>query len=539
MSDALARTPGGERAGTRPVPSMNGGRGRSPTREPAGRQGAEDQLREQIVRISEAERIVGFGIWTWEIATARVHWSDELHRIYGLRPGEFAGTVAAFVERLHPDDRDRVWEAVSKAIETLEAFAFEERILRPDGEERVLLSQGRVIAGPDGVAQHLVGVCQDVTDRALAERALGTSERRIRAIVENSPSIIVVKDLAGRYLMSNRESGRVLGIPQDELLGRLCTEVFPPEVAADQRVIDQRAASVGEAVYGEAVLVRDDEPRSYVTVTFPLPDENGRPVETCTIATDVTERKERESERRERREWTESIRSALDEDRMLVYAQPVVDLRSGVQTSSELLVRMRPRKNGAEVMVPGAFIPAAERFGLVGQIDAWMVGQALALGADVAPQVNLSAVTICDGAARSEIVRLLRSSPDAAARIVFEITETAAAGHLAAARTFADELTGLGCRLALDDFGTGFGSFTYLRSLPISYIKIDLSFVRGLLGSIGDRRVVKSIIDIARQFELQTIAEGVEDERTLELLRELGADYVQGFHLGRPEALSV
>ena len=122
---------------------------------------------------------------------------------------------------------------------------------------------------------------------------------------------------------------------------------------------------------------------------------------------------------------------------------------------------------------------------------------------------------------------------------MFEITETAAAAHLEAARAFADEITEIGCRLALDDFGVGFGSFTYLRSLPLSYIKIDLSFVRGLVGSRDDRRVVESIIGIARQFGLKTIAEGVEDAATLELLRELGADFVQGYHLGRPAPLLV
>ena len=109
--------------------------------------------------------------------------------------------------------------------------------------------------------------------------------------------------------------------------------------------------------------------------------------------------------------------------------------------------------------------------------------------------------------------------------------------HLEAARAFAADVSALGCGLALDDFGTGFGSFTYLRTLPLSYLKIDISFVRSLLDSDDDRRVVQSIIGIAERFGLRTIAEGVEDEATLDLLRELGADYAQGFHLGRPAPL--
>jgi EAL domain-containing protein (putative c-di-GMP-specific phosphodiesterase class I) len=109
--------------------------------------------------------------------------------------------------------------------------------------------------------------------------------------------------------------------------------------------------------------------------------------------------------------------------------------------------------------------------------------------------------------------------------------------HLEAAREFAADISALGCGLALDDFGTGFGSFTYLRTLPLSYLKIDISFVRSLLDSNDDRRIVQSIISIADRFDLRTIAEGVEDAATLKLLRELGADYAQGFHLGRPAPL--
>jgi PAS domain S-box-containing protein len=500
---------------------------------------AHDALAEHVARIAEAERIVGFGIWEWDIATGRVHWSDELHRIYGLEPGDFGGTVDAFMACLHPEDRERVWGNIAHSMETLEPFVFEERIIRADGTERVLLSQGRVITGPDGTPRSLVGVCHDVTDRAQMERALGTSERRMQAIIDNSPSIISVTDLSGRYLMSNAESTRVLGMATADIVGKHCVDLFPPDVAEAQLAKDRRAVDQEEAVYGELVLVRDGEPRTYVTATFVLPDDEGSPAETCTIATDVTERHDYESARRERSEWAERITSAIEHDRMLVYAQPIIDLRSGAQVSSELLVRMRTAGDPSEVLAPGSFLPAAERFGLIQAIDIWMVRQATALPDHVLPEVNLSAVTMGDPAARREIVKVLAAAPEAASRIVFEITETAAATHFEATGAFAREIERLGCRLALDDFGTGFGSFTYLRTLPLSYIKIDMSFVTGMVHSLDDRRVVQSMIGIAEQFDLATIAEGVEDQATLELLRELGADYGQGFHLGRPAPVQV
>ena len=143
----MRRRPAKARRRRRDGPSVDGA---------AHDRGTED-LREFADRMSEAERIVGFGVWRWELASGRVRWSDELHRIYGLAPGAFAGTVEAFLSYLHPGDRERVWALVGRALETGEAFAFEERIVRADGRERVLLSQGRVVLGSDGGPEALVG----------------------------------------------------------------------------------------------------------------------------------------------------------------------------------------------------------------------------------------------------------------------------------------------------------------------------------------------------------------------------------------------
>jgi PAS domain S-box-containing protein len=489
--------------------------------------------------VAAAEQIIGFGIWRWNVLDDKVTWSDELHRIYGLEPGEFEGTAKGFADRLHPDDRERVWGEISRSLETLEPFLFRERIIRPDGSVRILLSQGRVLTAPDGTPESLVGVCHDLTERVAVEAALGASERRMRAIVDSTPSMISVKDLDGRFLMSNAEFDRVVGQAGAEIVGSRCGDVFPAEIAAAQRARDLRAASTGEPVYGETVLPSAEGPRTYVTATFALPDDHGIAVETCTIATDITERREQESERRERRLWTERISSAIGDGRMVVLAQPIIDLASGDPVSNELLVRIRTKGRQVEILSPDAFLPAAERFDLVQSIDTWMVGQALATDAAIPLHVNLSAVTVCDPAACREIVAMLAASPEDARRIVFEITETASATQLVAAQAFGAEVTELGCRLALDDFGVGFGSFTYLRSLPISFIKIDRGFVGQLAHSAEDRRVVQGIVSVAKGFGIETIAEGIEDEETLDVLREFGVDRVQGFLLGRPAPLQV
>ena len=502
-------------------------------RDITGRRMVEETLREYTNRMSEAERIAHFGVWRWELASGRVRWSDELHRIYGLAPGDFAGTVEGFISYLHPDDRARVWSQIDRARNTLEPFALEERIIGADGRTRVLYSQGRVITGADGTAAAVVGVCHDVTERSEAERALGESKRRLRAIIDHTPSIVSVKDLDGRYVMANAECARVLGISPKEIIGQPCHDLFPA-ISEQMLANDHRAVAEREPVYDETVLIRDGEARTYVSVTFALPDAAGRALETCTIGTDVTERRERESERQDRREWVHRIDSALREDRMLVYAQPVVDVVTGEPEGYELLARLRPPDEAEAILEPAEFLPEAERYGLVAAIDTWMVRQAVTLAKQFAPRINLSAVTLCDLEARTEIVGLLAGAPAAARRIVFEITETASPEVLSAAASFATELTTLGCGLALDDFGTGFGSFTYLRALPLRYLKIDRSFVTGLPDSLDDRHVVRSIIGIAEQFGLQTIAEGVEHAGTVDLLTEMGTHYAQGFHLGFP-----
>lgn len=493
----------------------------------------EAELREYAARMDEAERIAHFGVFRWEIETGRVLWSDELQRIYGLAPGEFAGTVEAFIGFLHPDDRERVWASVGTAIRTLEPFVFQERIVRADGVERVLLSRGRALADRDGSVFAVVGVCHDVTERVRAEAALGHSERRMRAILDHTPSIVAVKDLEGRFLMSNVETGRVFGLEPDEMVGRHCAEVCSPAIAEQFRRADLHAATEMEPVYDETVLDRDGEPRDYVTVTFALPDDQGRPVETCTIATDVTERKQSEAERRARIEWKARIATAITEDRLLVYAQPVVELSGdGSGGYWELLVRERARDG--EILAPAAFLPELERYGLIQVVDAWMVARALELTAYSPVAVNISAVTLDDADACAEILALLKHAGAGASRLTFEITETAEPGHLDHAVAFANELAAVGSGLALDDFGVGFGSFTYLRNLPLRQLKIDSSFGRTLASSPDDERVVRSIIGIAREFDLPVVAEGIEDGAGLELVRGLGVDYAQGYHLGRP-----
>lgn len=239
--------------------------------------------------------------------------------------------------------------------------------------------------------------------------------------------------------------------------------------------------------------------------------------------------------------WTDRIRTALDQDLFTLYAQPIVEVRGGNVSQYELLLRMRGE--GDEVILPGAFLPQAERFGLIQSIDRWVMGEAIRLVAEqrrggraleVLVEVNLSGSSVGDPELPGLIERELSEGGVDPASLIFEITETAAIANMDRARQFADRMVALGCRFALDDFGAGFGSFYYLKYLPLHYLKIDGEFISNLPGNEMDRRMVRSMVEMARGLGLKTIAEHVEDAETLELLRELRVDYAQGFHVGRP-----
>jgi diguanylate cyclase (GGDEF)-like protein/PAS domain S-box-containing protein len=239
--------------------------------------------------------------------------------------------------------------------------------------------------------------------------------------------------------------------------------------------------------------------------------------------------------------WVEQIRRGLDEDRFVLYCQPILHLASGEVTQWELLLRLMG--DDGELVPPAAFIPTAERFGLIQEIDHWVVHKAIHLldehrESDLRLEVNVSGKSMSDTALPDMVEREIAATGIDPSRLVFEITETAAIANMEQARSFADRLTSLGCRFALDDFGAGFSSFYYLKYLPLNYLKIDGDFIKGLTSSVTDQLVVQAMVDIARGMGMKTIAEFVEAPETAAMLHEKGVDYSQGYYHGRPRPIA-
>jgi diguanylate cyclase (GGDEF)-like protein/PAS domain S-box-containing protein len=249
------------------------------------------------------------------------------------------------------------------------------------------------------------------------------------------------------------------------------------------------------------------------------------------------------SRRRSEMEWANRLRWALEQDRLLLDYQEVVPLGpdAGAGIHIELLLRLR--EEDGTVFPPGAFVPAAERYGLMPLVDRWVIRSALSNFARLHPcgdalrtcAINLSGASIEDEGLADFILDTIAEYSIPAKRICLEITETVAVRNLLRVVGVMERLRAAGCRIALDDFGAGMSSFGYLKNLPVDVIKIDGSFVRDLGSDPMSRAIVNAVAQIGHQRGLKVVAEWVDSEHTLVVLRELGVDYGQGFVLHRPQ----
>jgi diguanylate cyclase (GGDEF)-like protein/PAS domain S-box-containing protein len=694
--------------------------------EAALRQG-EMQLRRSQRRLEQAQAIAQMGSWEWDVRANKVSWSDELYRIYGLEPGQFGATFEQYLERVHTDDRERVQATIGRALADHRPFAFEERVVRPGGEIRLLESQGEVQTDQDGQVVRMIGVCHDVTERRAAEVAAREAEQRFRSAFEHGPVGIALVDVSdgrrGRYLEVNRAICEIAGYSEEELLTTSRQALTHPEDAeAEQTLFDHLLAGEIPSYSVENRTLRPDGEWAWTAVNTSLVrDDAGAPLYAIIQVQDVSERKRFEgqlqyladhdpltglfnrrrfeaelarqvafnsrygptgavlvidldhfkyvndtlghavgdeliarigsllrdrlretdvvarlggdefavllpsadeeqarlvgedivksvrgqavqlskdrslrltacvgialfgqdydvaheavlvnadiamyeakeagrdrcvlldategpqTQMRARLTWSERIRTALEEDRFELYQQPILDIRKDEVSLHELLVRL-PGDSG-ELIPPGTFLYIAEQFGLIQAIDRWVVGQAVHLikrlhteGRPVTLSVNLSGASITDASLLELVEQEIRATGIDPRALIFEVTETAAIVNIDKARRFADRLAELGCAFALDDFGAGFGSFYYLKHLPFDYLKIDGDFIRQLPASKPDQLTVKAIVQIAHGLGKRTVAEFVGDDATLRLLGRFGVDFAQGYHTGRPVAVTA
>ncbi len=242
-------------------------------------------------------------------------------------------------------------------------------------------------------------------------------------------------------------------------------------------------------------------------------------------------------------QWVEKIYQALEQNQFCFYAQPIMKTRSGVSDHYELLIRMIDNNN--ETIPPGAFLPAAERYNIISKIDQWVVDHVIELLSQHSNfldsmdciSINLSGQSLADSQFIEHIHHQLSSSRLKPSKLCFEITETSAISNLQIATEFIQQMRGIGCRFSLDDFGSGLSSFAYLKHLQVDYLKIDGLFVKDIANDKIDLAMVKSMHEMGAVMGMETIAEFVENDQILHILKGIGVDYVQGYGIAKPRLL--
>jgi PAS domain S-box-containing protein len=379
-------------------------------------------------------------------------------------------------------------------------------------------------------------VVRDISERRRREE----ENRRLAAIIRSSEDAVLTKDLTGVVTGWNQGAERLYGYSAEEAIGMTVEELIIPGERREeaQRVLDEVGA--GETISFETQRRTKDGTTMDVTLrAFPIRGLTGEVTAVCTVAHDVSERRRRERAEEQESEallWRGHLRQALGGGDLVFHGQPILDLKSGQVHHHELLVRMWLE---GDLVLPGSFLPHAEATELIRDLDLWAVEQGIRVAAQIPVAVNLSARSLGSRDLLRAVEKRLGEEGPPARNLTFEITETAAAENMEGARELVRELTQMGCGVALDDFGTGYGSFTYLRHLPVTQLKIDSEFITGIGADTADRRVVESMVAVARNFEMTTVAEGVEDRATFERLDELGVDLVQGYYVGRPRPLEL
>lgn len=467
------------------------------------------------------------------------HMNEPLAAVNGLPRQRQLGSLVA---DLVPDRWSEIEPLYRRVLDTGEAVINRELqadALAVTGEVRTRLASYYPVRLDDEVIGIGI-VVVDITERQEADE--------FRAVVmENLAEGLMVTDGDGRLMFMNAAASKMLGWSEHELHGKSIHAAIHYQHADGSPFAEADCQLVQVRTDGRTVRMANDAFTRKDGSIFPVaysagPLHSGTQVRGVVVTFRDTTEDHPDRDRAHREldalSWVGRIRDALDDRRMVLYSQPIVSLSEDAEPSEELLLRMIGHQG--EIVLPGSFLPAAEKYGQIWEIDQWVITQAARVAAGgVRVHANLSADSIASLDLLPTIEQALAGAGADPKNVVFEITETALMGNIDTGEAFARGVADIGCDLALDDFGTGYGSFTYLQKLQIAYLKIDIAFVRDLASNTSNQHLVKAIVNIAHGLNQKTIAEGVEDSETLEMLRDFGVDLAQGYHLGRPHPLAV
>lgn len=555
-------------------------------------QAARRALERSEAELAEAQRIAHLGSWVSDFVRNEIRWSDEVYRIFGLTQGEWGGTEAAFMAAVHPEDRPRVRQAIDEALRPEgRPYDIEHRILRPDGSVRIVHQKGTVTFDAEGRPLRMAGVVHDLTEMREAENLLqylsyhdvltelpnrALFQIRLQQTISRARAeggrVAVVHIGLDRFRSVNEGMGHQAGdrvlqqvarrldgcLQHDETLARLGGDEFGVLLTGlDDDT--EAAAKVERLLASLRGLFRVGEDEFYVpgsagVALYPHDCRSG--AELMQRAEAAMHRAKQEgsagfayysgemNQRARTRVSLESrLRRAVDrQEGFFLDYQPRLEADTGRIVGMEALLRWREGED--TVHAPAAFVPVLEQTGLIMELGAWIVGeacrQAMAWRRDGLPgvrlAVNLAAPQFRDPAMPGVIEGALKETGLAPDTLELEVTESMLMRDVPAVIDTLEQFRQLGVRLAMDDFGTGYSSLAYLRRFPLDVLKIDRSFVNDLYADDSGAAIIRTILSLADNLGLESVAEGVERVEQHAFLRREGCRTVQGYLYARPSS---
>ncbi|GEM_PF-3362072 len=564
------------------------------------RKEVEETLRRNEERFALITRGTNDGIWDYNLETGEIYFSERWKTMLGYDGHEFGNSFHAWQCLIHENDLGAILHAWTECMAgTTQSFSVEYRMITKEGEWKWVECRGLVLLSEQGTPIRLAGSHTDISQRKASEEKLLWSsthdgltglvnrhafEQRLdtelrqarRADVEHALLYVdldqfkVINDtcghVAGDQLLRQLSALLARKVRGSDMLARLGGDEFavflkdcPVAKAVShanliREVIEEYCfvwekqtfrvgASIGVVAINRANASRGEVLSAADMACYTAKELGRNRIHLYQESDDQMALRHREMH------WVARITRALQDERFVLYRQPIMPVGGpgSAPSMQEILVRMLDEKGG--VVAPNLFIPAAERYNLMQAIDRWVIRNLFVklaedsrndcLEAGLVTTVNLSGCSINEEGFLDFIKEQFARFAIDPGWICFEVTETVAVANLAQAAVFIEELKALGCLFALDDFGSGLSSFGYLKNLPVDYLKIDGQFVRDMVDDPIDAAMVSSINQIGQVMGMKTIAEFVENEAILARLRELGVDYAQGYGIAGPAPLEA
>jgi PAS domain S-box-containing protein len=466
-------------------------------------------------------------------------WNSGARRLYGYTEMEALGRTD--VELLAPHASPSALAAEQRELNRTSHWQ-EERIIRRKGGSEIPVVVKRVLLRDHDPSLSTVTIAVDITDRKETETQLQDARHYLGAIAGSLNEGLLAVAPDGCVAFANEAAEKLLGWKGEQLRGKSLHDAthyqradgtpFPEHkcpiriAARSGRAIQQvedfftrRDGTLIPVEYTATPILTKDGPRGIVVVF--------KDTSLAAAGSPVADASPKDSR------WAGEIRDALDQQRFLLYAQPIADLATGSVVHHQLLPHMLV--DGA-IVGPSEFLAAAEDHGLIREIDHWVLQKGVALASPENPvEVRLSSQSIADPELVEAVRGALAVSGTDPSSLIVQMTAQALIDDADAAQRFARDMRDMGCRVAFDHFGTGYGGIVHVTELGVEYLKIGVEFVRDMVASPAGRHVVEALVHLARRFGCKTIAQGVEGAETLGVLSELGVDCAQGTAVGAPE----